>query len=193
MISTTSCFAPRIPDDVVGIAELCKKFKVPHLINNAYGLQCSKICHKLNLAMKAGRVDAIVQSSDKNFLVPVGGSIVASSSRDLVKRISKIYAGRASVAPILDLFITLLGMGSNEFLKIRKQRIELVDYFVEKFSEVAKKHGERLLVTKTNTISFAITLNNLLSKRHLKLSSEGRVKALTKFGSMLFHSRSFWS
>lgn len=28
--------------------------------------------------MPAGRVDAVVQSTDKNFLVPVGGAIVSS-------------------------------------------------------------------------------------------------------------------
>jgi O-phospho-L-seryl-tRNASec:L-selenocysteinyl-tRNA synthase len=36
--STTSCFAPRAYDSIVEIAELCKKYNVGHLINNAYGL-----------------------------------------------------------------------------------------------------------------------------------------------------------
>ena len=40
-----------------------------HVINNAYGLQCSKICHSINEACRTGRVDYIVQSTDKNFLV----------------------------------------------------------------------------------------------------------------------------
>jgi len=42
------------------------------LINNAYGLQCSYICKLINRACTVGRVDAIVCSTDKNFMVPVG-------------------------------------------------------------------------------------------------------------------------
>jgi O-phospho-L-seryl-tRNASec:L-selenocysteinyl-tRNA synthase len=41
--TTTSCFAPRAYDSVVEVAKLCKKFNVHHVINSAYGLQCSKI------------------------------------------------------------------------------------------------------------------------------------------------------
>ena len=44
-----------------------------------------------------GRVDAIVQSTDKNFMVPVGGAIVASGNSSLVGEVSKCYAGRASM------------------------------------------------------------------------------------------------
>ena len=102
----------RIPDDVVGIAKLCAKYKVPHVVNNAYGLSCSKICHQLELAMKQGRyvltsvfsvilstpivivlhltwfilrVDAIVQSTDKNFMVPVGGAIVSGPNKKFIE------------------------------------------------------------------------------------------------------------
>eukprot|EP00166_Cyanidium_caldarium_P004115 ctg_42.g9 len=39
VISTTSCFAPRAPDDVVRIAQWCRAHDVPHVVNNAYGLQ----------------------------------------------------------------------------------------------------------------------------------------------------------
>jgi O-phospho-L-seryl-tRNASec:L-selenocysteinyl-tRNA synthase len=46
-------------------------FAVPsgHVINNAYGVQSSKICHVINESCRRGRVDYIVQSTDKNFLV----------------------------------------------------------------------------------------------------------------------------
>lgn len=43
VISTTSCFAPRSPDKVIEIGQICKSSNIFHLINNAYGLQCSKI------------------------------------------------------------------------------------------------------------------------------------------------------
>jgi len=40
-----------------------------------------------------GRVDAFVQSTDKNFMVPVGGSIVASAEKKFVQELSKLYPG----------------------------------------------------------------------------------------------------
>ena len=85
VISTTSCFAPRLPDRVVQIAELCHKYDVAHVVNNAYGVQSSKIMNQLQTAMHRGRVDVYVQSTDKNFLVPVGGAVVASGSRNVKK------------------------------------------------------------------------------------------------------------
>eukprot|EP00980_Cylindrotheca_fusiformis_P028457 scaffold22600_cov195-Cylindrotheca_fusiformis.AAC.1 len=72
IITTTSCFAPRVPDAVDEVAKLCAKANVYHVINNAYGLQCSKTSKLINRACVVGRVDAIVCSTDKNFLVPVG-------------------------------------------------------------------------------------------------------------------------
>lgn len=39
VISTTSCFAPRRPDDVKGVARLCRDVQIPHVVNHAYGLQ----------------------------------------------------------------------------------------------------------------------------------------------------------
>ena len=72
IITTTSCFAPRVPDAVDKVAKLCKQADVHHVINNAYGLQCAKTCKLINRACVVGRVDGIVCSTDKNFLVPVG-------------------------------------------------------------------------------------------------------------------------
>lgn len=58
----------------------------------------------------------IVSSTDKNFMVPVGGSIIYGNDKKLIKSISELYPGRASAAPILDLFITLLSMGKDGYL-----------------------------------------------------------------------------
>lgn len=52
VISTTSCFAPRAVDSVVEIAQMTKKAGVFHVVNNAYGLQCSKITEDLQKASK---------------------------------------------------------------------------------------------------------------------------------------------
>lgn len=72
IITTTSCFSPRVPDKVDQVAKLCQQYNVYHIINNAYGLQCAKTSKLINRACVVGRVDAIVCSTDKNFLVPVG-------------------------------------------------------------------------------------------------------------------------
>lgn len=42
--STTSCFAPRGMDRLVKIAELCHAAGIPHVVNNAYGVQAAQIC-----------------------------------------------------------------------------------------------------------------------------------------------------
>ena len=54
----------------------------------------------------------LVSSTDKNFMVPVGGSLVYSpKKKDIVDKINKMYPGRASGSPIVDLFVTQLSMG----------------------------------------------------------------------------------
>ena len=56
-----------------------------------------------------GALDVLIASTDKNFMVPVGGSIVYSpKKKDIVDSINKFYPGRASSAPIIDLFVTFL-------------------------------------------------------------------------------------
>lgn len=159
VLSTTSCFAPREPDDIEKISKICKENGIPHIINNAYGLQCSKICHSINEAIRLGRVDAIVQSTDKNFLVPVGGAIIASKNKAFLNIINSLYPGRASISPILDLFITFLSMGQTGYISLLNQRKEMIEVFRKKFEDVASKHGQRILKIK-NTISFAVTCAN---------------------------------
>lgn len=39
VLSTTSCFAPRAPDAVGELAQVCHRHNVAHVVNNAYGLQ----------------------------------------------------------------------------------------------------------------------------------------------------------
>jgi O-phospho-L-seryl-tRNASec:L-selenocysteinyl-tRNA synthase len=159
VVSTTSCFAPRLPDKVVSIAKMCKKYDVGHIINNAYGVQCNKTMKQISSAMSQGRVDAFVQSTDKNFMVPVGGAIISSANSNFIDMIASTYAGRASMSPILDLFITLLSMGVKGWKLLLSQRKELVPYLVEKADSIAIKYGEQMLKTVGNTISFAMTLD----------------------------------
>ncbi|KAK2572093.1 O-phosphoseryl-tRNA(Sec) selenium transferase [Acropora cervicornis] len=83
------------------VAKLCKEQAVPHVVNNAYGVQSSKCMHLIQQAARVGRVDAFIQSTDKNFMVPVG---------------------RASATPSIDLFITLLSLGSQGYQRLLQQR-----------------------------------------------------------------------
>jgi O-phospho-L-seryl-tRNASec:L-selenocysteinyl-tRNA synthase len=112
-VTTTSCFAPRAPDDVEGVARLCEARNIGHIVNNAYGLQCGTTMKKLSRAMRVGRIDCCIQSTDKNYLVPVGGAVIAGQDPSVIAAIGQAYPGRASSAPVQDLFITLLSMGSQ--------------------------------------------------------------------------------
>ena len=67
------------------------------LVNNAYGIQSSKcmsILEEAGRLDKGRRVDAFVQSTDKNLMVPVGGSIIAGFDEYFVKKVSATYPGR---------------------------------------------------------------------------------------------------
>eukprot|EP01064_Diplonema_japonicum_P010828 TRINITY_DN1805_c0_g3_i1.p1 TRINITY_DN1805_c0_g3~~TRINITY_DN1805_c0_g3_i1.p1 ORF type:complete len:495 (+),score=129.41 TRINITY_DN1805_c0_g3_i1:41-1486(+) len=161
VLSTTSCFAPRLPDKILDIARLCKKHGMAHVVNNAYGVQSTKIMRQLDAAMEHGRVDAYVQSGDKNFMVPVGGSVVATNNADFLKRVGAIYAGRASCSSVLDIFITLLSMGRSGFMGLLKERTDTLSYFHEAMKSFADSKGERLVASPANDISFCLTINSI--------------------------------
>jgi O-phospho-L-seryl-tRNASec:L-selenocysteinyl-tRNA synthase len=161
IFTTTSCFAPRSPDSVDVIAKLCQQFNIPHIINNAYGLQCDRISKLLNRAMTIGRVDYIISSTDKNFMVPVGGAIVYGPNVSKIAAVSKLYPGRASSSPIVDLFITLLAMGKSGLIRLREERNRLLPNLVDGLDSIASKFGERVLINPFNTISISVSLDSL--------------------------------
>ncbi|KAG1680516.1 O-phosphoseryl-tRNA(Sec) selenium transferase [Nymphon striatum] len=176
ILTTTSCFAPRVPDSLIEVAEICQNNDIPHIVNNAYGIQSSKCMHLIYEANRVGRVDAFVQSTDKNFMVPVGGAIIAGYNEKIVEEIRKTYPGRGSSTPSVDMFITLLSLGQNGYKKLLKERKSNMVYLKERLNQCADTYGERVLQTK-NPISIAVTLNNF--------HNEG-TKAATEVGSMLF-------
>ena len=283
VVSTSSCFAPRAPDRVVEVSRLCAKYNVAHVVNHAYGLQCARTNLELTRAIrKGGRIDALIASMDKNFMVPVGGAIVvgfhnahandpteaakkqkqaamhqaaktkqraaveaaaaaaaaavagkhesaaaASSSvaaasagsivpsspasaapgsacpssadaaaaaapassaavsgaaaapsssasvpaaaansassalPDVLHLISALYPGRASATPMIDLFLTLVGLGVSGWTALLRRREELVPVLRQRLGELAASKGERMLCTPSNTISMAMTLDRL--------------------------------
>jgi O-phospho-L-seryl-tRNASec:L-selenocysteinyl-tRNA synthase len=62
-------------------------------VNNAYGVQSSKCSFLIDEAARVGRLDLFVQSADKNFMVPVGGAIIAGFHAQLVQDVSQTYPG----------------------------------------------------------------------------------------------------
>lgn len=144
VLSTTSCFAPRLPDDVVAISQLCKTLNVPYVVNNAYGVQSRVIMRRIDAAIRLGRVDAVVQSGDKNFLVPVGGAVL-SGPKDAVMRVAAMYAGRGSISPVVDLFITSLSLGRSGFQQLWDTRYVVRELLVDELRKFAHTRGEVLL------------------------------------------------
>ncbi|KAF2357034.1 O-phosphoseryl-tRNA(Sec) selenium transferase [Trinorchestia longiramus] len=175
VITTTSCFAPRAADDVVAVASLCHQYGVPHVINNAYGLQSTKLMHNIKEAARCGRVDIVIQSTDKNFMVPVGGALACTFDQPTAKRISAAYPGRASISPVMDLFITLLSMGKRRFVELTKERNVLKIFLDAELQTVAQRHDLRLLSCPCNPISSGLALPSVVSSR-----------SATALGAMLF-------
>ena len=193
VLSTTSCFAPRQPDDIVTISTLCQKYQVGHIINNAYGLQCNYICKQINRACVKGRIDAgqsinesiyiymfifdklrifscsiipvyvllVVQSTDKNFMVPVGGAIITCPDVNTIHHISSLYPGRASMTPVLDMFITLLSMGRQGYRQLLADRVVLYEKLKIGVKEIVSQYHEEIVSTPYNSISIAVTLKHL--------------------------------
>jgi O-phospho-L-seryl-tRNASec:L-selenocysteinyl-tRNA synthase len=81
-----------------------------------------------------------------------------------------LLEGRASASPVIDVFMTLLSLGSNGYKNLICERKEMFKYLKEELSKVAAKHGERILDTRNNPISMGnldfvhITRKNYLFK-----------------------------
>lgn len=160
IISTTSCFAPRGCDDIEALSIISKKFNIPHVINNAYGLQSTFLTHQIEQAHRTGNIDLFIQSTDKNLLVPVGGAVIAGFNKKLVDAVAKRYAGRGSSSQSLDVFMTLLSVGRNGYMQLVQERKEMFIYLRQKLRNLSTRHNEKILITKRNPISVALTLEN---------------------------------
>ena len=162
VLTTTSCFAPRCPDDVVQVAKFCASAGIPHVVNNAYGVQSQTVCQLLTSAWRRGRVDVIVQSTDKNFMVPVGGSFMMShkNQSDLLDRVNSLYPGRASLSPTIDVLMTLLHWGKSGWIEQLQKRHDTQEYLVKRLYDVCDTLSEIPIVAPSNDISFGMTLNS---------------------------------
>jgi len=160
VLSTSTFFPPRESDPIKAIARLCADNDTPHIVNNAYGVQSQEVMAQLRSAIDAGRVDAVVQSSDKNFMAPVGGSIVVSPKPNIIEWTADTYAGRASAAPVVQTLSALLALGLDRYKVLQKQQVENLALLKEHLQKVADNHEQRILDVK-NPVAYAITMNGL--------------------------------
>jgi O-phospho-L-seryl-tRNASec:L-selenocysteinyl-tRNA synthase len=160
VLLTTTFFPPRESDPVKDVAKMCAERNLPLVINNAYGVQSEEVLRSIRSAVDAGRVDAVVQSSDKNFLCPVGGSIIVSPDDRVVEWTAETYAGRATAAPLVQTLAALLVIGHDRYRQFRKEQVENRALLEDRLKSVAEGIGQRVLSVR-NPVSCAITLDGL--------------------------------
>ncbi len=176
IISTTSFFPPREHDNIKEISKFAKDKNLVHIVINAYGVQSSEWMSLIRSAIDAGRVDAIIQSTDKNFLTPIGGAVISSPHKEIINKISQAYAGRASATPIVNFLISMLSLGINGYKKLMAEQKENRHLLEEKMKDFAKKIGERIL-NIFNPVAVAMSLKSLRSEQ------------LTALGGALYNLR----
>ncbi|EYC39294.1 hypothetical protein Y032_0664g1317 [Ancylostoma ceylanicum] len=175
VLSTTSCFAPRSPDSLEAISGICQMHNVPHLVNNAYGLQSEECVRRLNAGRSTGRIDAFVQSLDKNFQVPVGGAVIGTFKQSAIVPIAQFYPGRASCVPSRDLVLTLLSQGRRGLMETYEKQKRMFHKMKRRLSSFANEIGECVYDVEDNLISLALTLSSIPKEKQ------------TLFGSILFN------
>ena len=186
VLTTTSCFAPRSPDDVVAVGKLCQRLDVPHIINNAYGIQSQSICRLITSAWRKGRVDVVVQSTDKNFMVPVGGSFLLAKKGCegmILDRVNTMYPGRASMGPSMDVTMTLLHLGETGWRAALDKRVAAKARLCQRLEEVCAELGETPIICPGNDISFGMTLDTFSQGSN---QSDGPSHGASFLGAMLF-------
>ena len=67
--------------------------------------------------------------------------------------LSEYFPGRASSSPTIDVFITLMQMGTTGYKELMDERRDNYKLLKEEMAKVADKYGERVLETKNNPIS----------------------------------------
>ncbi|MFX1496561.1 MAG: O-phosphoseryl-tRNA(Sec) selenium transferase [Promethearchaeota archaeon] len=160
IISSTSFFPPRENDDIKEISKFAKENDLVHIVINAYGVQSPEWMKLIRSGIDAGRIDAIIQSTDKNVLTPIGGAIIASPHKEKIIKISQAYAGRASATPIVNILISILSLGLKGYQKLITTQQKNRKLLQQKIENVAKKINERILDV-FNPVAVAMTLKNL--------------------------------
>ena len=186
VLSTLTFFPPRDSDNIVEIAKICEEYNIPHIINGAYAIQSKHYIDMLRKALKY-RVDAVVSSSDKNLLTPIGGGIIYSKDESILKKISKSYPGRACASPIVNMLISLLAIGFNNYKKLMEQQVKSKSLLDELLVNIAKETNNKLLNTNSPIASCITTKLNpveLAGKLYsLRITGPRGVSKNDKFGN----------
>ena len=190
ILSTLTFFPPRESDDIVEIGKICKEYNIPHIVNGAYALQNRYYIEKLRKAFKY-RVDAVVSSSDKNLLTPIGGGIVYSKDKDFLREVSLSYPGRACATPIVNILISLLSMGMKRYLELMEEQRRCRDLLEELLNNLAEKTESKVL-NINNPISLAVTVNSdpveIAGKLYnLRVTGPRGVRSTDKFATCYLH------
>jgi len=168
IISTTSFFPPREHDDIKEISRFAEENDLVHIVINAYGVQSPEWMKLIRSGIDAGRIDAIIQSTDKNVLTPIGGAIIASPNKDIITKISQTYAGRASATPIVNFLISILSLGVEGYQNLIQNQKENKILLQKRMKNIAEKFNERLLDV-FNPIAVAMSLKSLKGDQISKL------------------------
>ena len=113
----------------------------------------------------------------------MGGALVASPQKDLVRVLSKSYPGRASASPIIDLVITLLELGTSGLQELYRNRISCLSLLVDGLAAVGRKYSQRLLLVPENSISIGLTISPSTDSVQEGKSNEIQP---SRIGSMVF-------
>ncbi len=160
IISITSFFPPREHDDIKEISKFAQDNNLIHIVINAYGVQSPEWMKLIRSGIDAGRVDVIIQSTDKNFLTPVGGAVIASPLKENITKISQAYAGRASATPVVNFLISMLSLGISGYQKLIIEQQKNRKILETKLQEVAEKLNEKILDIY-NPVAVALSLKNM--------------------------------
>jgi O-phospho-L-seryl-tRNASec:L-selenocysteinyl-tRNA synthase len=160
IISLTSFFPPREHDNIKEISKFAKKNNLVHIVINAYGVQSPEWMKMIRIGIDSGRIDAIIQSTDKNILTPIGGAIIASPKEEIITKISQAYAGRASATPVVNFLISMLSLGIEGYQKLLMEQQNNRKLLEERLQKVAEKRQEKILKV-FNPVAVAMSLNNL--------------------------------
>ncbi|NPB02030.1 MAG: O-phosphoseryl-tRNA(Sec) selenium transferase [Methanopyri archaeon] len=158
ILATVTFFPPRREDPLPEIAEICEEYDVPLVVNNAYGVQHEHYRDVINRAVKKGRVDAIVSSTDKNLLTPVGGSFVYSPDETALEEVSRAYPGRASAVPVVHALISLLRLGMNGYRELMRRQKECRRLLDELLEDLESRRDDVRVLDVYNPIAAAVAV-----------------------------------
>jgi O-phospho-L-seryl-tRNASec:L-selenocysteinyl-tRNA synthase len=102
----------------------------------------------------------IIQSTDKNFLTPVGGAVISSPDEKLIEKISSYYCGRASASTIYQFLAAILSLGIDGYERLRDSQRSNRALLQRLLGEFASSSGERLLDVN-NPIACAMTTTKI--------------------------------